>query len=137
MAYYFAYGSNTNGYQMARRCPDARWVGTATLRGWELKERLYADIEPMPCARVYGVVYQISMSDRLNLDRYEGVPTTYEPINLAVWVNGHGWKSCLTYVMTPEARAKRDGKPYPQEYRLRCSHGARMNMIPDAFSKAS
>ena len=42
---YFAYGSNMNGARMRSRVPTARHVGTATLFGWRLAERLYTDIE--------------------------------------------------------------------------------------------
>ena len=34
--YYIAYGSNLNIWQMLRRCPGARVLGTAVLTGWEL-----------------------------------------------------------------------------------------------------
>ena len=41
---YFAYGSNLNAAQMKQRCPDSEGISAAVLDGWQLKERLYADI---------------------------------------------------------------------------------------------
>ena len=49
---YFAYGSNMNPERIRQRIPDARPVGRATLKGWRLVERLYADIERHPLGRV-------------------------------------------------------------------------------------
>ena len=49
---YFAYGSNMNPEQIRRRIPEARAVGRATLRGWKVVERLYADIERSRGSRV-------------------------------------------------------------------------------------
>ena len=43
---YFAYGSNMDTARMLARCPGARLVGAATLPGFRLVERLYADVEP-------------------------------------------------------------------------------------------
>ena len=40
-----------------RRISEARAVGRATLRGWKLVERLYADIERSRGSRVEGVLY--------------------------------------------------------------------------------
>ena len=43
--FYFAYGSNMNPVRIRQRIPQARLVGKATIKGWRLVERLYADIE--------------------------------------------------------------------------------------------
>ena len=32
--YYIAYGSNLSRQQMAQRCPGAKIVGSAVLKGW-------------------------------------------------------------------------------------------------------
>ena len=42
--YYFAYGMNTNIGEMTSRCPKAINLGRCTLKGFELKFRLHADI---------------------------------------------------------------------------------------------
>ena len=44
--YYFAYGSNLNMLQMAKRCPLAKPVGAYKLKIWLLVFGGVADIEP-------------------------------------------------------------------------------------------
>ena len=39
----------------------------------------------------------------------------------------------FTYAMTPETRKLRDGKPYPDGYRITCATGARYWGLPNAF----
>lgn len=137
MMLYFAYGSNMSMEQMMMRCPTARAVATAQLRGWRLCERKYADIERKPGERVDGVLYSMRPADFRALDRYEGRPRVYERRNATVWANGFGWVACQTYVMTPAAVAERDGESYPDDYRARCSAGARDFGIRDGFARAS
>ena len=133
---YFAYGSNMNPARMRARCPSARRVGTATLRGWRLVERLYADVERSPGSAVRGVLYWLTERDLSRLDRCEGWPTVYGSRRACAWVDGLGWCDCMVYVLTDKARRERDGKPYPDWYRQVCSDGARANGIPDAFAAA-
>lgn len=80
--YYLAYGSNLNLRQMALRCPTAKAVGTAVIKGYELlfkgsKTGAYLTIEPKIGAEVPVAVWAVETSDELNLDRYEGYPTFY------------------------------------------------------------
>ena len=44
--YYIAYGSNLSRQQMAQRCPGAKIVGGAVLKGWQLLFGYYATVEP-------------------------------------------------------------------------------------------
>lgn len=39
----------------------------------------------------------------------------------------------FTYAMTPKTRKERDGKPYPDNYRIVCATGARYWGLPNAF----
>lgn len=133
---YFAYGSNMDAAQMARRCPGAKVVGTATLRGWRVVERLYADIERCPGADVRGVVYRLGMADWETLCRYEGEPRVYRFGLVRAWVDGRGWTDVLAFALGPRARAEREGMPYPEDYRARCSAGARAHGIRDDFAEA-
>jgi gamma-glutamylcyclotransferase len=47
---YFGYGSNLWQYQVARRCPNARYVGIARLRHWrwQINQRGYANVVESP-----------------------------------------------------------------------------------------
>ena len=136
---YFAYGSNLNPEQIRRRIPEARAVGRATLRGWKLVERLYADIERSRESRVEGVLYLVTTTELHRLDAYEGYPNIYNCVEVFVDAELMGYRStryrvpAFTYAMTPETRKLRDGKPYPDGYRITCATGARYWGLPNAF----
>lgn len=70
---YAAYGSNLHIPQMKRRCPNARIIGKGIIQDFELEFRGVANIKPSPGLTVPVVVWSISESDELELDRYEGV----------------------------------------------------------------
>ncbi|KAK6524468.1 hypothetical protein TWF281_011376 [Arthrobotrys megalospora] len=80
---YFAYGSNLSFEQMARRCPQSRFVGRARLHGYQfqINERGYANVvkvkDHRPESFVEGLCYRLHPEDEDRLDRAEGVPTAY------------------------------------------------------------
>jgi gamma-glutamylcyclotransferase len=105
---YFGYGSNLWQHQVARRCPNAKYVGIARLRHWrwQINERGYANVVEAPQVpfdenlakwlgplmgdsvdeqdlrqdnlRTYGMVYELSDEDVKKLDQWEDVPYSYE-----------------------------------------------------------
>ena len=80
--YYVAYGSNLSMEQMAKRCPDAIYVGTAKLKDYQLlfkkgKTGSYLTVEPRKDSIVPVLVWRISERDEHYLDRYEGYPSLY------------------------------------------------------------
>lgn len=83
---YFAYGSNLDVTQMARRCPDARDPRRATLadHDWLINERGVATVEALDGAQVHGVLWQISDHDLDVLDSAEGVPARYRRDRMTV-----------------------------------------------------
>ena len=136
---YFAYGSNLNPERIRQRIPDARPVGRATLKGWRLVERLYADIETSRGSRVEGVLYLVTTTELHRLDAYEGYPNIYNCVKVVVHAELMGNRMtryrvpAFTYAMTPKTRKERDGKPYPDDYRIVCATGARYWGLPNAF----
>ena len=76
-SYYFGYGMNTHPEQMAKRCPDATLVGVAYLNDYRLVFRNHADIEINTGTIVSGVLWEVSDSDMIALDRLEGFPNYY------------------------------------------------------------
>lgn len=127
---YFAYGSNMNPERIRYRIPEARGLGRAVLKGWKLTERLYADIDRARGGRVEGVLYCISETELRRLDFYEGYPKTYERKAVMVEAYLMGMEKptrvpVLTYVMSEETKKEREGKPYPDGYRIMCAVGAR------------
>ena len=130
---YFAYGSNLNIKQMQARCPSAEGVCPATLPGWRLAERQYADVEEAENEYVHGALYRISAEDLAKLDRYEGYPACYDRREVTVIDQAGVYCKALVYIMTEHCRRNRTGIPYSAEYRQRCSAGAADWGIPDAF----
>jgi hypothetical protein len=78
--YYIDNGSNLNFEQMSYRCPTAKAVGSAILKGYQLLFRGYpthavATIEKQKGCTVPVLVWDIKHSDERALDRYEGWPS--------------------------------------------------------------
>jgi phage replication-related protein YjqB (UPF0714/DUF867 family)/gamma-glutamylcyclotransferase (GGCT)/AIG2-like uncharacterized protein YtfP len=86
---YFAYGSNLDVTQMARRCPDARDPRPATLadHDWLINERGVATVEPFEGGQVHGILWQVSNEDLETLDHAEGVPVRYRRDRLVVYTD--------------------------------------------------
>ena len=129
---YFAYGSNMNPDQMAERCPGAKAVCPAKLRNYRLAERKYADIDWDEGSNVYGVMYTVPENEMEKLDGYEGAPRIYERIEVRVEFAMKPYMA-VTYILTPEMKKERDGIPFPEDYRKRCSVGAEHYHIPNDF----
>ena len=97
---YFAYGSNLCIRQMNDRCPNNSKIGTGKLKGhrWIITKRGYANVVKSSDEDVWGIIYEISMSDEDKLDVYEGVSKKcYVKENLDILIDGK-IQNCLTYV---------------------------------------
>jgi len=72
---YFAYGSNLHFQQMAKRCPESRYIGHAYLfeYRWQINQRGYANVVRSNGDVVEGLVFSLSKKDEERLDRNEGV----------------------------------------------------------------
>jgi len=89
---YFAFGSNLDRWQMRRRCPRARIVGTATLPNHRLVfggfskrwDCAVATIVRDKTACVPGLLYELEGADLSTLDRIEGAPAIYERVQRVV-----------------------------------------------------
>lgn len=69
---YIAYGSNLNVRQMETRCPNAKILGTAKLKGWELlfkgsKSGSYLTIEKKENVIVPVVIWKVDKTDEKHL----------------------------------------------------------------------
>ncbi|KAJ7745009.1 Butirosin biosynthesis, BtrG-like protein [Mycena maculata] len=89
---YFGYGSNLWKHQMAFRCPENKFVGTARLPDWRwiINKRGYANVVPSKGDQVWAFLYELSPSDEVNLDGYEGVPDCYVKQTIPVEYFGKG-----------------------------------------------
>lgn len=131
--FYLAYGSNMNPNRIRERIPYARPIGKAYIRGWKLVERLYADIERARGGVVEGVLYLITPTELSTLDAYEGFPITYQSFMVDAYLDKKHKVSAVTYTMTDTTKREREGKPYPEPYRLLCSLGARFYGVKNSF----
>ena len=134
-SFYFAYGSNMNPDRIRERIPQARLVGKATIKGWRLRERLYADIERARGGQVEGVLYLVTDSEVHRLDAYEGFPNIYGSVQVNAWLDAKHCVAAQTYMMTATTKAARNGRPYPREYRLICSTGAEYHGVKNEFRR--
>ena len=79
--YNFSFGSNMSSNRLLARLPNAKRVGTAILKGYELTfDMLFSDGSgkcsiqktDKADALVYGVVYEVNTDEKLTLDAIEG-----------------------------------------------------------------
>ncbi len=79
--YNFSFGSNMSSRRLLARLPDAKRVGTAILKGYELTFDMVSTDGSAKCsirqtsnseAQVYGVVYQLNEDEKAILDAIEG-----------------------------------------------------------------
>lgn len=91
--YYIAYGSNLNIRQMQMRCLGARIIGTSVIEDYELlfkgsKTGSYLTIEHKEGGRVPVAAWEVTESDELALDRYEGYPDFYYKAEMKLPIKG-------------------------------------------------
>lgn len=117
---YFAYGSNLDHDQMRSRCPTARALYPAVIKGWRIDfcgfsrgwDGGVATIVPDADASVEGVIWSLTADDVRSLDRAEGAPFVYEREELSVAEDDGRERLCITYAHTNPAKRMRPGKIY-------------------------
>ena len=139
---YFAYGSNMDEQRVkaANRCPNARFIFTALLSGYRLvftrdgaSDTCAADAVPDPASPLWGVVYDITDSDRRQLDAREGVAIhSYRPKEMLVHPHGDTEQRVmvLTYIAGDPAGIQHAPTRECLDYILR---GARRWGLPDDY----
>ena len=143
MKYYLAYGSNLSVAQMLRRCPDAYYVGKASLENMQLQFRgsktgSYLTVEPCEGQTVPCLVWAVSREDERNLDMYEGFPKFYQKKNIKLPAEGFvkgfsGMIHAFYYFMTG---ARPIGLP-TTDYWLTCSQGYKRFGFDEAILEAA
>ena len=101
---YFAYGSNMDVEQMAHRCPDAKKISVATLVGYRfaINDRGVATVIPMRGVNTEGVLWSISPTDKVSLDRYEGVKIGLYDCEHVQVTTATGLEMALVYIATSQ-----------------------------------
>jgi gamma-glutamylcyclotransferase (GGCT)/AIG2-like uncharacterized protein YtfP len=77
--FYFAYGSNMSKEQMKKRCPDAKPLGKAILKGYKfiINNRGVATVIESKDDYVEGGLYEVTNDCLKSLNKYEGVSLGY------------------------------------------------------------
>lgn len=133
---YFAYGSNMNWPQMQRRCPSSKFVCVARLANYQfgitrhsrLRDCGTANVFPGPGKEVWGVVYDVSDSELLILDRFED---GYRRAIMPVYALGDGVQPlhALIYIAAIEFNV-----PLPNsEYKRLILEGAKHWNLPEYY----
>ncbi len=111
MPLYFAYGANMDAAAMAQRCPASRLIGRGRLprHRFVIMREGWASVVRAPAATVWGVLWELALSDVPALDRYEGVAgglyvKAHQPV-----VTDNGIKRALIYL----GRSPPPGVPRP------------------------
>jgi cation transport regulator ChaC len=133
----FAYGSNMPKSRIQARCPSARALGVAELRGHELRWHKRSIDGSGKCdivsvadntASVFGVLYEIAASEKSKLDRAEGLGAGYKEVDITVVHSGQP-RTVKAYVATDIAPVL---QPYVW-YRDLVLAGAAEHALPAAY----
>lgn len=103
---YFAYGSNLDLKQIRARCPSARLVGPARLRGYALAFGGYsqrwsgsvATVLPAKGSAVQGMLFRMRVGCFGRLDAFEGHPYAYKRTPVLVRDDKGRSHKALTYI---------------------------------------
>ncbi len=134
--FYFAYASNLNLPQMQRRCPRSRFLKTVLLEGYRFVYDGFSVIWDGPVGNivkaeaegVWGALFDITESDRLTLDAYEGYPRVYDRMEVEVRDRDGNVCRAATYFRTGRAL----GKPHP-DYERAVLEGAKECALPEGY----
>ena len=102
--YYLAYGSNLNLNEMKSRCSSARKIGTTILNDYRLvykgskDEEAFLTLEQAKDSSVPLGIFELSIKDIVNLDRYEGYPFLYSKKYMLIKI-GNKTVKALVYIM--------------------------------------
>jgi gamma-glutamylcyclotransferase (GGCT)/AIG2-like uncharacterized protein YtfP len=139
MNFYFAYGSNMDQKQMLERCPSAKLLGVAVLKGYSLAFTIYSPKRSCGCADiikssaadgVYGLLYELTDSDLQSMDAFEGHPVHYQRIAVSVI---HNDKEIVAY--TYEVVTKEKDLIPSKEYLKIMLDAAVKYSFPESYQK--
>lgn len=139
---YLAYGSNLHPLRLNERLGSSELVTTVALPGWRLRfdkrgadGSAKANLRPAPGSdhEAWAVVYDVSASQLLRLDRFEGWGSGYETVWFEVTSSSRQLQ-CLTY-LAPSHWQTAGMLPFDW-YRLFIAAGARHHGFPKDYVQA-
>ena len=92
--YFFAYGTLASGGMMAEKCPDAKFVSRAVLKGYRQSALNITNDER---SSVDGVLWEINEECIEALDAYENCPNWYQRKEVGVYSDKTGEVDALVY----------------------------------------
>ena len=108
---HFAYGSNMHRSVMRKHAPEAVALGVACLKDYRfiITADGYASVAPHPRGCVHGILWRLSLCDRITLERWENIAAgLYRAEMLPVIAVGKR-RRAIVYV----ARSRPRGVPRP------------------------
>ena len=134
--FYFAYASNLNLAQMKRWCPASRYFKTVLLEGHRFVydgfsvtwDGAVGNIVKAAAESVWGALYDITESDRVTLDAFEGYPRAYDRKEVEVKDRDGNVYGAVTYFRTGRGL----GKPHP-DYEKVVLEGAKECALPEDY----
>jgi len=134
--YYFAYASNMNMAQMKRWCPASRFFKPVLLEGYRFVydgfsvpwDGAVGNIVKTEGEGVWGALYDITESDRITLDAFEGYPRAYDRKDVEVKDRDGNIYPAMTYFRT----GRGPGKPHP-DYEKVVLDGAKECALPEDY----
>lgn len=111
MPLYFAYGSNMDVAAMRERAPASRPLGPARLarHRFLIMPEGYASVTRDPRRTVWGMIWDLALSDMPALDRYESLHTGLYTKAVQPVLTETGSKRAIVYL----GRSTRPGVPRP------------------------
>ena len=136
---YIAYGANVSSEIFKQRCPNARLLGTVTLRDYSLVFRGVADMVRANGRTADCVVWELTPEDEAALDQHESVPSRYAKRLIDLTVRGER-RTAIMYVMNKRMKAMGQQLPFAAyEQALRAGYavaGIAAERIDDAKRRA-
>ncbi|WP_354115951.1 gamma-glutamylcyclotransferase family protein [Bradyrhizobium sp. LA7.1] len=137
---YFAYGSNMCSGRLRDRVP-CEFITVAKLAGHQLRfHKLSEKDHSSKCDifrtgdeahTVWGVVYDIPVSEKAELDRFEGVRNGYEDLEVRITLPNGDQLSAQTYVADPDYI--REGLAPYSWYKAYVQAGASEHGLPQQY----
>lgn len=140
--FYFAYGSNMLTERLRARCPSACARSVGFVRGYDLlfakrsidgsgKAALIMPSDRASMLKVFGVLFEISEGDRIELDRCEGDGYDRDGQVSVNLVDGGGPQQVTSYIAQPAA-IEAGLEPY-EWYMALVIAGARQHGLPEDY----
>ncbi len=138
---YFAYGSNMLLERLQKRCKTANFLGVAVTHGYTLAFSKKSKIDGSGKATIartanddtalYGALFEIDLSERLSLDKFEGSDYDSEDEFVVRRVDNGEELTVTTYIARHEAMEK-NLMPYDW-YKQLIVAGAWQGKLPDSY----